>query len=118
MKPNEWEKLSSLEKERIWSSLSEIDQETIRVAAALKKQQSASAPYAEYNDLLEYRILSQRDSLFSGRFDAESITDVLNKLAVEGWRLVAVTSSGVNTLLGGNRDEVLIFLERKRKPVK
>ena len=78
--------------------------------AATEPEPAASSSGATW----EYRILSQRDQLFSGRFDSASITEVLNRLGAQGWRVVTVTSSGVNTLLGGNRDEILIFLERMK----
>jgi len=126
MTPQEFSRLSLSEQTEIWSSLEKEEQLAIREAQRANKAKESTQPLQTSiippekpekrvvsQDSVEYRIISQRDKLFSGRFEADSITQVLNQLASEGWRFVGVTSAGVNTLLGGNRDEILIFLERR-----
>lgn len=46
--------------------------------------------------MFEYKVLSERDKRFSGRFDVDALEATLNSYAAEGWRLaesvVAATS--------------------------
>ncbi len=59
----------------------------------------------------EYKVLTQKDRVFSGRFDPEVLENLLNKLAREGWRVVGVTTGQVTSALA-SRDEMIIILER------
>jgi len=61
----------------------------------------------------EYLILSQKDKWFSGRFDAVVLQQVINEHARQGWIVKAMTStSREGMVLGGDRDELLVLLER------
>lgn len=63
--------------------------------------------------LKEYRVLTQKDKWFSGRFDSVSLEKMLNEFARSGWTLKSITSSSrEGIVLGGNKDELLIVLER------
>lgn len=61
----------------------------------------------------EYKVISQKDKWFSGRFAPETIQSVLNEQARQGWELKAVTTAAREGLLhGGGKDEVILILER------
>lgn len=65
----------------------------------------------------EYLILSQKDKWFSGRFDPQILQQVINDHARQGWVVKAMTNtSREGVLLGGDRDELIILLERDAKP--
>jgi hypothetical protein len=64
----------------------------------------------------EYMALSQRDEWFMGRFSPERLTERLNALSRDGWRVIAATTSDVGTwfgsFAGGMRQEMVVILER------
>jgi len=64
----------------------------------------------------EYMVLSQRDEWFMGQFSPERLTERLNALARDGWRVIAATTSDVGTwfgsFAGGARQEMVVLLER------
>jgi hypothetical protein len=65
-----------------------------------------------------YKVITQRDEFFGGKFDPERLERLVNKLAAEGWRVVSVVTADVSTFFGsfwsgrGARQEIVVFLER------
>lgn len=60
--------------------------------------------------MMNYKVLTQKDSIFSGKFNPAKLEEVLNKLASEGWR---VNSMVVATVPGfGSREELVILMEK------
>lgn len=60
----------------------------------------------------QYKVLSQKDKWFSGKFDPEMLEKALNAYAEQGWTVTAVTSASVPAF-GGARDEVIVVFERE-----
>jgi len=59
---------------------------------------------------MEYKVLTERDSRFSGSFDHESLETTLNSYASEGWRVISgFTASSV---WKSSKSEIMIVLER------
>ncbi len=60
--------------------------------------------------MFEYRVITERDKVFSGAFDPESLERVLNEHAREGWRVVEgfMASNVWKTV----KAEILFILER------
>jgi hypothetical protein len=65
-----------------------------------------------------YKVVTQRDQFFRGEFDPLKLTELMNSLALEGWRVVAITTADVSTFAGtfwsgrGAREELIVFLEK------
>jgi hypothetical protein len=66
-----------------------------------------------------YKVVTQRDGFFEGKFDPVRLEGLVNSLAVQGWRVVSVASTDVSTFFGpiwgvrgGSRQELIIFLEK------
>ncbi len=59
--------------------------------------------------MTEYKVMSEKDSMFRGAFDAQAIEASLNKHASEGWRLVSAVSI-TNQKTSGS--EMMMILER------
>lgn len=59
---------------------------------------------------MQYKVLTQRDSAWVGKFKPEPLEQLLNTHAMEGWRLKSVVSSAIGQ---GGREELVIFLERE-----
>ncbi|ACL64636.1 hypothetical protein A2cp1_1292 [Anaeromyxobacter dehalogenans 2CP-1] len=64
----------------------------------------------------EYKVMTQRDRWFMGKFSPERLEEAVNFYAAEGWRVVGITSADVGTwfgsLGGGMRQEIIVFMER------
>ena len=52
----------------------------------------------------EYKVLSQKDKWFSGKFDPEVLEKTLNSYAQQGWVVKAAV----------NREECIVILERDK----
>jgi hypothetical protein len=62
--------------------------------------------------MLEYTVLTERDTKFTGKFDAESLETALNSYAAEGWRVVeGVLAANVAK---SAQAQIFVILERER----
>jgi hypothetical protein len=64
--------------------------------------------------LKEYKVISAEDRwLIGGRFDKQSLQNMLNSYAVHGWSVNMMTINKTTGLFTGwSRDEMMIVLER------
>lgn len=60
----------------------------------------------------KYKVMTQKDRFFGGKFNPEKVEEALNSLASEGWGLVGVASAEFPSLTGG-RQELVLFLEKE-----
>ena len=60
----------------------------------------------------QYKVISQKDRFFSNKFDPARIERALNEYAQDGWTLVNAVSADFPGL-GGSRNELVLFLEKK-----
>jgi hypothetical protein len=61
--------------------------------------------------MYEYKILTERDSRFAGRFDPEVLEAALNSYAAEGWRVVDGFLAA--SLWKSVKAEIVVILERE-----
>jgi Domain of unknown function (DUF4177) len=59
----------------------------------------------------EYKVLTQKDRYFGGKFDPLKLQTAMNSYAQEGWRVVCVTSASA-VAMGTNREELIVVFER------
>jgi lysine biosynthesis protein LysW len=76
--------------------------------------QVEESPFGETPRLKEYKVLTQKDQWFSGKFDPATLEAALNAYASQGWRVVATATASFPGLLSANREEIIIILERDR----
>ncbi|MFA6930074.1 MAG: DUF4177 domain-containing protein [Lentisphaeria bacterium] len=62
----------------------------------------------------EYKVLTQKDKWFSGKFDPEKVEEALNAYAQQGWEVVTTATAKIRVLIGGDREEMIIILQRDR----
>lgn len=62
--------------------------------------------------LFEYKVLTERDSIFAGRFEPASLEAALNSYANEGWRVIE-TFLAVS-LWKSSKAEIMVILERSQ----
>ena len=61
----------------------------------------------------QYKVLTQKDRFFGGKFDPEKLEAAINSYAAEGWALIAVTTANIPAFTGA-REEIIIVLEREK----
>jgi hypothetical protein len=59
----------------------------------------------------EYKVLTQKDKWFSGKFDPQALEKALNAYAEQGWKLVTCATPDIPGF-GGNRQEFVGIMER------
>lgn len=62
--------------------------------------------------LRQYKVLTQKDKWFSGKFDPDKLEQALNAYAQQGWTFKGMATASVAGMLGGARDEIIFVLER------
>ena len=80
---------------------------TIATSIGFSSQKSSSGA----NQQREYKVITQKDKWFSGKFDPEKVEGVLNSYAKQGWTMKGVATASVPGF-GGQRDEIVIIMER------
>ncbi len=61
----------------------------------------------------EYQVVTQRDGLWSGRFDATALEALLNRMGRQGWRLTESSANSVPALVTKSREEMVLIFERE-----
>ncbi|MCL2331646.1 MAG: DUF4177 domain-containing protein [Proteobacteria bacterium] len=59
----------------------------------------------------EYKVLSQKDKWFTGKFSPEKLEEAINSYAEQGWKVVAAFAADMPGF-GGSRNEAVIIMER------
>ena len=62
--------------------------------------------------MLEYKVLTERDTRFSGQFDPKVLEDVLNSYAADGWRVVQSLLAA--SVWKSTKAEIVVILERSK----
>lgn len=61
----------------------------------------------------QYKVLTQKDRFFAGKFDPEKLEAAINSYASEGWEVVSVATASIRSMTG-NREEMVVVLEREK----
>lgn len=59
----------------------------------------------------EYKILSQKDKFFGGKFDPEILESAINAYAEEEWEVVSMATASIPAF-GGSREEIVVLFTR------
>src|SRR5262245_10501579 len=59
-----------------------------------------------------FKMLTQKDKWFSGKFDPARFEEALNAYASEGWRVCTSASASFPGFFSVNRNEVIVVLQR------
>ena len=60
----------------------------------------------------KYKILTQKDRFFGGKFDPQKLEAAINSCVPEGWKVRAVTTATFPGF-GSNREEMIVVLEKE-----
>jgi hypothetical protein len=94
--------------EQAVGTLGEIRDLLGAVLEALQGREPASAASGRQR---QYKVLTQKDKWFSGKFDPEKLEQAINAYAGQGWAVRGITTASMPGF-GGNRDEMIVLLER------
>ena len=61
-----------------------------------------------------YKVLTQKDRFFAGKFDPEKLESAINSYADQGWQVISIATASIPSF-GGNRDELIVVMERERQ---
>lgn len=59
----------------------------------------------------QYKVMTQKDRWFGGKFDPEQLEKALNSYAQEGWQCISVATASIPAFTG-MREEMIFILER------
>jgi Domain of unknown function (DUF4177)/Protein of unknown function (DUF2510) len=62
---------------------------------------------------IEYKVLTQKDRFFGGKFDPEKLEAGINSYATQGWRVVGIATADVPGF-GTSRQELVVVMSRER----
>ena len=74
-------------------------------------QSSKTASDAADPSSVRYKVLTQKDKWFTGKFDPEMLENAVNAYADQGWRVRGVATASIPGF-GGSRDELIVLMER------
>lgn len=60
---------------------------------------------------MEYKVLTQKDRFFSGKFSPEKLEAAINGYAAEGWRAISMATAEIPSM-GRSREELIVLMER------
>lgn len=61
----------------------------------------------------EYKVLTQKDRWFGGKFDPEKLEQAMNSYAAEGWAIISIATATIPAFTG-TREELIVVLERDK----
>jgi hypothetical protein len=63
--------------------------------------------------MMQYKVLTQKDRFFAGKFDPEKLESAINSYASEGYVVKAAATASIPSFSGA-REEMVIILEREK----
>ena len=63
-------------------------------------------------NIREYKVLTQKDKWFEGKFELPRLEEAINHYAQRGWKVRAMTTAQVLGFSGGLKEELVVLMER------
>ena len=60
----------------------------------------------------KYKVLTQKDKWFSGKFNPQTLEAAINSYAEQGWRVVSSATADFPSAFGSGKQEIVVILER------
>jgi hypothetical protein len=61
----------------------------------------------------QYKVLTQKDRFFAGKFDPEKLEAAINSYASEGWEVVSIATANIPSFTG-TREELIVVMSREK----
>ncbi|HET8639840.1 MAG TPA: DUF4177 domain-containing protein [Solirubrobacterales bacterium] len=68
-------------------------------------------PVEEGGAGIEYKVLTQKDRFFGGKFDPQRLESALNAYAAERWAVIGIATADIHSW-GGARQELVVVMSR------
>lgn len=68
---------------------------------------------ADDGPTIEYKVLTQKDRFFGGKFDPEKLEAGINSYAMQGWKVVGIATADIPGF-GTSRQELVVVMSRER----
>lgn len=62
----------------------------------------------------QYKVMTQKDRFFAGKFDPEKLESAINSYAEQGWEVVSIATASIPGF-GGTREELVVVMERQKQ---
>lgn len=85
-----------------------------QVATGMNFDFSTNTATQRTKTIYEYKVLSQKDKWFSGKFDPTVLEQAINSYAQQGWKLVGCATADIGGGFSAGRQEFIAVLERER----
>jgi hypothetical protein len=90
-----------------------LDREAQQRAARQADAAAAQHERARADAAKRYKVLTQQDRFFAGKFDPEKLEGAINAYAEQGWRVVSMATASVPLGLNQHRDEIIVLMTRE-----
>lgn len=107
---NGYEAGNSMPESQLASTLEEI-KALLAVMTQLLQSREAAPAAPSAGGQRQYKVLTQKDKWFSGKFDPEKLEQAVNAYAGQGWTVRGITTASIPGF-GGNREELIVLMER------
>jgi hypothetical protein len=61
----------------------------------------------------QYKVMTQKDRFFAGKFDPDKLESAINSYAEQGWEVVSIATASIPSF-GGNREELIVVMGRDK----
>jgi hypothetical protein len=61
----------------------------------------------------QYKVMTQKDRFFGGKFDPEKLESAINSYAEQGWSVVSIATASIPSF-GSSREEMIVVMEREK----
>ncbi|SFJ07588.1 DUF4177 domain-containing protein [Planctomicrobium piriforme] len=93
-----------------WHWLLDCNKSLEQITASLEAK-SGTVESSPNQSRRQYKVLTQKDKWFSGKFDPEALERAINAYADQGWRVRSMATASFPGF-GGHREEIVLLLER------
>jgi hypothetical protein len=62
----------------------------------------------------EYKVMTQKDRFFGGKFDPDKLEAALNSYAEQGWEVVSLATDDISSI-GSARQEIIVVFHRNKQ---
>jgi hypothetical protein len=61
----------------------------------------------------EYKVMTQKDRFFAGKFDPEKLESAINSYAEQGWQVVTIATASIPSFSGAREELVVVMVREK-----
>jgi hypothetical protein len=90
-----------------------VQQQESGAVSVAEARQAAYEARTAVEGAKRYKVLTQKDRFFAGKFDPEKLEGAINAYAEQGWRVVSMATASIPGGLNTHREEIIILMTRE-----